>query len=45
MVKISIKSENIFNFGGIYHVADKFDQTIGGTIVETLEKRCSINAV
>ncbi len=41
MVKISIKSENIFNFGGIYHVADKFDQTIGGTIVETLlYKRC-----
>lgn len=45
MTKVSIKNEIIFNFGGIYHVADKFDQTIGKTIVETLGKRHSINAV
>lgn len=45
MSKVSIKNKNIFNFGGIYHVADKFDQTIGKTIVETLGKRHSINAV
>lgn len=43
MVKISIKSENIFNFGGIYHVADKFDQTIGGTIVETFLYKCCLS--
>lgn len=29
MTKISIKIENIFSFSEIYHVADKFDQTIG----------------
>ena len=45
MTKVSIKNENIFNFGGIFHVADKFDQTIGKTIVETLGKRYSKNAV
>ena len=45
MTKINIKNENIFNFGGIYHVADKFDETIGKTIVETLGERRSINAM
>lgn len=44
MTKVSIKNEIIFNFGGIYHVADKFDQTIGKTIVETLGKRHSIES-
>ena len=24
MTKLSIKSDNIFSFGGIYHIADKF---------------------
>lgn len=33
MTKVSIKNENIFNFSGIYHVADKLDQTIGKTVL------------
>ncbi len=43
MTKISIKIENLFSFGEKYQVADKSDQTIGRTKVETLGERRTIS--
>ena len=42
MVKVSIKSENMTPFGGVYFVNKAFNAlSLGETINETLGKRCS----
>ena len=45
MVKLNIKSDKIFSYGGIFHTANKFDQTIDKTTTETLGECQSANAV
>ena len=42
MAKVSIKSENMTPFGGVYFVNEAFNAlSLGETINETLGKRCS----
>jgi len=39
MTKISIKSDSIFRYSRIYHIVNKYGQTIGKAIRESVGKR------